>query len=373
MNNNLYVDIHILQDIPPSNINRDENGTPKQAVYGGANRLRVSSQAWKRATRQAFKDTVENLGVRTRRVAPLISDELQAAGVASEVADRIAIATATTLGIKDGKKGTDLAYLMFFSRVQLQEAVTRILDQIDVLAPLEGKELAASAAAIDLKGILGHGHSLDVALFGRMVADLADLNVDGAVQVAHALSTHAAQTEFDYFTAVDDKSDTTGAGMIGTVEFNSATIYRYATVGVEQLLENLGGDQQATTDGIEEFIRAFVLSMPTGHKTSFAPRTRPGFVGVIVREDQPVNFVSAFEQPIMSKTGMFDPSLEQLVNFVKAETARWGDQPMYSTASCRATRTPELQAAIADAFGNLENIDGICTNISAVVTNWLER
>jgi len=372
MNKHLYIDLHLLQDIPPSNINRDDNGTPKQAIYGGATRLRASSQSWKRATRLAFQESIDaaQLGVRTRQFVKLLSDELQAKGVDTVVADKVAAATSTALGITPGKKETNLSYLLFFSRPQVDEIVRRILDRIDVLAELDGKKLAEEAEAINVKEILGEGHSLDVALFGRMVADIADLNVDAAVQVAHALSTHATQTDFDYFTAVDDvqEASETGAGMIGSVEFNSATLYRYATIGVHQLLENLS-DPDATANGVGEFIKAFALSMPAGHKTSFAPHTRPGFVGVVIREDQPVNLVSAFEKPVFSNQGTFDPSLIKLSEFVNDEAARWGDEPRSTVATYR---TPEKDAdKVAQAFGDSVAFNDLLGSVDEVVREWL--
>ena len=374
MNKHLYVDLHILQDIPPSNINRDDNGTPKQAIYGGANRLRVSSQAWKRATRLAFRDSIDQseLGVRTRQFGRLLSDDLQKQGVDAAVADRVARATVGSLEITAGKKETNLAYLFFFSQPQVAEIIRQIMTQIDVLADLEGKELAAQVATINVREILGQGHSIDVALFGRMVADLPDLNVDAAVQVAHALSTHATQTDFDYFTAVDDVqgADETGAGMISSVEFNSATLYRYATVGIHQLVDNLT-DPEAAVSALDEFIKGFTLSMPAGHTTSFAPRTRPGFVAIVVREDQPVNMVSAFEKPIYSDKGTFEKSVVALADLANKETVRWGDTPLFLEASYRDI--PEVNhAVVSQAFGPSVAFNDLVTSVDKVVRDWLQ-
>jgi len=375
MNKHLYVDLHILQDIPPSNINRDDNGTPKQAIYGGANRLRVSSQAWKRATRLAFRDSIDQseLGVRTRQFGRMLSDELQKQGVDASVADRVARATAGSLDITAGKKETNLAYLFFFSRPQVAEIIRQIMTQIDVLADLDSKELAAQVATINVREILGQGHSIDVALFGRMVADLPDLNVDAAVQVAHALSTHATQTDFDYFTAVDDVqgADETGAGMISSVEFNSATLYRYATVGIHQLVDNLT-DPDAAVSALEEFVKGFTLSMPAGYTTSFAPRTRPGFVAIVVREDQPVNMVSAFEKPINSDKGTFEKSVAALADLVNEETVRWGDTPLFSEASYRDIPDAGFAAIVSQAFGSSVVFDDLVTSVDQVVRDWLQ-
>ena len=351
---NLYVDVHILQDLPPSNINRDDNGTPKQAVYGGVNRLRVSSQAWKRATRLSFQDGADKAttGVRTRRLAALIEDALRERGLGDQDAQRLAASAVTAFGIKAGKKAEDLSYLLFFGRGQLASIADALVAGAAEWSQTPGPELDKQVATIGVREILGVGHPLDVALFGRMVADLPDLNVDAAVQVAHAISTHAAQTQFDYFTAVDDEQekDETGAGMIGTVEFNSATLYRFATIAVPQLAATLG-DRAAAVDGVTRFIDAFARSMPTGHQNSFGNRTRPSFLAVVIREDQPVNLVSAFEKPVQggAQEGVMAGSQTALADLYVAEVERWGDTPAAVLATYHAGFGVEER--LAAAFG----------------------
>lgn len=361
-NRNYFVDVHILQDLPPSNINRDDNGTPKQCTYGGVQRLRTSSQAWKRATRLAFEDLglipQENLGVRTRRVIALFAAEFRKQGIDDETAARLATAVVAPLKIKPGKKADQGAYLLFFSRPQVAELVMKVMALRDQWegATEDAKALDAIMEGIDVPGVVGNGHSLDVALFGRMVADLPEINVDAAAQVAHAISTHATQNQFDYFTAVDDfqndSGSETGSGMIGTIEFNSATMYRFATVSTRQLRENLN-DQSATPQGVADFIKAFALSMPSGHQTSYAAHTRPAAVVVCVREDQPVNLVSAFEKPVWSpRQGMIAESELRLARFLKEEATRWGDSPTLVSACYAPAGDPdETQSTLTEAFG----------------------
>lgn len=360
---NYFVDIHILQDLPPSNINRDDNGTPKQCTYGGVQRLRVSSQSWKRSTRLAFEDLglipEENLGVRTRRVIALFAAEFRKWGVADdETATQLATAVVAPLKIKPGKKADQGAYLLFFSRPQVDDLVEKVMALREQWEPViaDTKALATIVDGLDVPGVVGHGHSLDVALFGRMVADLPEINVDAAAQVAHAISTHATQNQFDYFTAVDDfqndSGSETGSGMIGTIEFNSATMYRFATVSTRQLSENLN-DPSTTPQGVVDFIKAFALSMPTGHQTSYAAHTRPAAVVVSVRKDQPVNLVSAFEKPVWSpRQGMVEESELRLARFMQEEVTRWGDSPIL-VAACYAP-VNDLngeQKTLADVFG----------------------
>lgn len=340
MTTRTYIDVHILQTVPPSNLNRDDAGSPKQAIYGGARRARVSSQAWKRATRLRFAEAPE--ATRTKRIAPMLADRLaKRAGLDTEQADRVATNVLSSLNIKAGKKSTETAYLLFFGLAQLERLVDLVADRATDLAAMDDTALKAAVADLPVREILGSGHPIDVALFGRMVADIPGLNVDAATQVAHALSTHPVEIEFDYYTAVDDvkdrnEGDDAGAGMIGTVEFNSATLYRFATVGVHQLRDNLDGDDEATIDALATFLNAFARSMPTGHSNTFAHHTLPSLVSVIVRDDQPVNLVSAFEAPVRSTNGILAESQRRLVNELRKTSEQWGLTPlrvasMYST------------------------------------------
>jgi CRISPR system Cascade subunit CasC len=299
------IDIHVLQTVPPSNLNRDDTGSPKTARYGGVVRSRVSSQAWKRATRTAFDGLLDRseLGVRSKRLVELLGEEITRQDAAlADRATELAKAVLAALGIKvtppRGKKELpeESGYLVFLSNLQIT-ALAALAVEHGRTGTVIDKKAAKKAADSD--------HSVDVALFGRMVAEDTDLNVDAAAQVAHALSVHAVETEYDYFTAVDDHKDAdeeedAGAGMIGTVEFNSATLYRYATVDVDRLADNLG-DAKATRRAVEAFLRGFVLSMPTGKQNTFANRTLPDAVYVVLRETQPINLVGAFEEAITTR------------------------------------------------------------------------
>lgn len=294
------IDIHVLQTVPPSNLNRDDTGSPKTAIYGGVRRARVSSQAWKRATRVAFENTLDrtDLGVRTRRIVELLAAEItHLAPELAHAAPQLAEATFKEVGIKTSAPKKDSTpesgYLVFLSRHQIA-ALARAA--VEAAATGDAPQHLKKA---HVKDLADRENSIDLALFGRMVADQSDLNVDAAVQVAHAISVHPVETEFDYFTAVDDYQgdDETGAGMIGTVEFNSSTLYRYATIDVDRLADTLG-DPAATQRAVEAFVTAFVRSMPTGKQNTFANRTLPEAVVILVRDTQPINLVGAFERPI---------------------------------------------------------------------------
>ncbi|HWO61546.1 MAG TPA: type I-E CRISPR-associated protein Cas7/Cse4/CasC, partial [Umezawaea sp.] len=218
-----YLDIHVLQTVPPSNLNRDDAGSPKQAIYGGVRRSRVSSQAWKRAARTAFAERVPkaDLATRTKQISDLLTKRLATThDLTSPDAARISNALLKPLGIKASKKNAEqTSYLLFFGYPQLDAIAGVIAGRIDELVALDDTALTKAVEEVDVKKILGTGHPVDVALFGRMVADIPNLNVDAACQVAHAISTHPVEIEFDYYTAVDDENtrEQTGAGMIGTV------------------------------------------------------------------------------------------------------------------------------------------------------------
>lgn len=303
-----YLDLHILQTVPPSNVNRDDTGSPKTAVFGGVRRARVSSQAWKRAMRLAFKDLLDadDLGNRTRKLVELLATEIAAQApdlkeTAGELAENVWKASKIAVTPPPVKKGETAArpaessYLVFVSRHQIRSLAELAIEAAQSGTALDPKEVRRRADT---------GHSIDIALFGRMVAEMTDINVDACAQVAHALSVHPVDNEFDYFTAVDDlaPADNPGAGMIGTVEFNSSTLYRYATLHIDALRKALG-DDEVTERAVRAFVQAFVTSMPTGKQNTFANRTLPDAVLVQVRDNQPVNLVGAFEEPILTDIG----------------------------------------------------------------------
>ncbi|MCI8400524.1 MAG: type I-E CRISPR-associated protein Cas7/Cse4/CasC [Lachnospiraceae bacterium] len=296
MKNNIYVDIHVLQNVPPSCINRDDTGSPKTAKYGGVVRARVSSQAWKHEMRKMFRElrSEEEVGIRTKKVPQMIADAVKEMdnGIEDEKAMKLALNALGNAGIKTDKEGLS-PVLIFFSAAQAK-AVAH-------LAIRESKDKK------EYQNALKTAPSMDMALFGRMVAADPSLNFDAAAQVAHAISTHAVHNEYDYFTAVDDlaQDEEAGAGHLGTVEFNSATLYRYATVNIVELQKNLGAQ---AGEAVKCFAEAFMKAMPTGKQNTFANRTLPDFVYIVLRTDQPVNLAGAFEKPVSGVNGYLEES-----------------------------------------------------------------
>ncbi|MET8215123.1 type I-E CRISPR-associated protein Cas7/Cse4/CasC [Streptomyces hirsutus] len=380
MTQRLYIDVHVVQTVPPANLNRDDQGNPKEAIYGGVRRSRVSSQAWKRASRRHFDAQAPepDRATRTKRIISELTTRISRnTGLDREDAGRIAAALLAQLGLSQGKKAGDTAYLLFYGNAQLDAVAALVTDHAADLAALDEKAFTEAVKELPVAENFKTGHPTGVALFGRMVADIPKLNVDAAVQVAHALSTHETQLEFDYFTAVDDQNeqDETGAGMIGTIGFNSATLYRYATVGFAQLTDNLGGDTEAALHALDRFVDSFALSAPTGYQNSFAHRTRPSLVAVVVRTDQPVNLVSAFEEPVAAEAGIQANSARRLAEEHITATQVWGDTPLYAAAShtftTREPRTKDTAETLAQAFGDPVTFPELRTTLRARITTAL--
>lgn len=375
MSDRTIIDIHVLQTVPPSNVNRDDTGSPKTAMYGGVKRARVSSQAWKRATRIAFGHTLDSstLGVRTRRVVELLGEEILRQSPQPEPeAHALAEATLTAAGIKikpSRKKGepNESGYLLFLSRRQVHN-----LAGAAVTAQVQ-PDLPAALKSAGVKALADQEHSVDVALFGRMVADSTDLNVDAAAQVAHALSVHGVENEFDYFTAVDDHKSASddedaGAGMIGTVEFNSSTLYRYATVDVNRLQDNLG-DAGAARRAVEAFVDAFVTSMPTGKQNTFGNRTLPDAVLIQVWDGQSVSYVGAFEEAVEigASGGRLARAAELLAGYAKGVADAYSLRPVASFVVGVGERM-----GVLDAVGQRVSLAQATARVGELVANRLE-
>lgn len=337
MNKNLYLDLHVLQTVPVSNINRDDTNSPKTALYGGVMRSRVSSQSWKHAMRALFKEHGIANSFRTIYAPQVIIDEIKKLDssidddVAGTIVKNIFKATDKKAGsgIKlktDSKNDGDMQDqnntddnnenedLTTKALLMISPAQIKALAQYGVDTP-ELRTVRNFKAKLPVKkaiqDLFNNQRTLDLALFGRMVADNANLSVEAAAQVAHAISTHEIVPEFDYYTALDDlqKEDKSGANMVGATEFNSSTLYRYANLNINELEHNLGKPQTLT--GISEYIRDFVLSMPKGKQNSFANKTLPFYVMATLRTDTPVNLVSAFERPVKEEDGYEQASLDK--------------------------------------------------------------
>jgi CRISPR system Cascade subunit CasC len=349
------LEIHVLQNLAPGNLNRDDTGAPKDAMFGGVRRARLSSQSIKRAVRRHFREQKllpeDKLALRTRNLIAQVAPRLEAQGVnnaAKAVEEGLKV-----LSLAAKKKGEaeypQTEYLLFLANGEIAAFEAAVLEHHAELVVGKPKDVAKKAIAASI----GSARAVDVALFGRMIADDKGFNVDAACQVAHALSTHRVDREFDFFTAVDDRPQGSEAvsGMLGTVEFNSACYYRYAVIHLDKLLSNVGGaDADLAVAGIGAFVRAFVEALPSGKQNTFAAHNPPDFVAVRVREGMPINLANAFEKPVRAtaEEGLTGASVARLkerwnkydsvyggtgTTTVIDVTATWGDEGKVSNTA----------------------------------------
>ncbi len=375
------IELHLIQSVPPSNLNRDDTGSPKEGVYGGVRRARLSSQCLKRAARDYFRD--ENLleghelAVRSTDIGVQLGERLEAKGRGGGEA-RTTVAQALA-GLELALAEGQAQYLLFLGERELEGLVEVIDTHWDELAALRGEKKDGGEAATakerkkaakkglpgefvkELLTVMDGGKAADLALFGRMLADLPGRNVDAACSVAHALSTHAVAREFDFFTAVDDlhRGEPGGARMLGTGEFNAATYYRYALIDTGQLSENLQGDAALVARTIKAFLLASVYALPGGKQKSFAAHTLPGFIGVTVREaGAPRSLIGAFEQPVRSREGLEAASVAALESYQERLDTLYGESNRTYCVSLHDLRylkaSKDLQTLMTEVMGALE-------------------
>lgn len=331
-----FIQIHALQFVPPSCINRDDVGQPKTATVGGVQRHRVSSQSWKKAIRDDFAshlDTSE-VGIRTKQVIALLVDEAKKHTDSDDVEDS-ALALIGELGfaVEKRKKGEDgpsnVSALFFISPLEVEhlgKIVAEMADEgITKQSGVKG-ELKKRA----LKHAVDADTAFDIAMFGRMLATgdkdaKSALTVDASVAVSHAISTHAVMPEIDFYTAVDDYDDSGSSAMIGTQEMVSSVLYRYAWIDMDHLEATLGSKERAKK-AAQAFIRSFVSSMPTGKQSSFANRTLPEAVVIETGEAAPCNGEGAFITPIEAGEGhdVMASSVNALIEHRSKQNATFG-------------------------------------------------
>jgi CRISPR system Cascade subunit CasC len=312
------IELHILQSFPVSCLNRDDVGSPKSAVFGGVTRARLSSQSLKRAVRMlARSESPDFQGIRSRFLLEPFTKALLAAGLDETAAAEKAKLICEAFSKVDAKKPDQVTTAVYLSPGEIQQIATA------VAAGDEPKKAIKKVDRLD---------AADIALFGRMVANDATLNVEGAAMFSHALSTHSASNEIDFFSSVDDMkgdAEDAGAGMIGTLEFNSATYYRYAAVNLAQFaceknLGKLNEDQRRTI--LKDFIRATLIAVPGARQNSMNAATLP-FEVLGIRKDkgQPLQLANAFESPVKANgKGLQVSSLNAMKEHLESLEKIWG-------------------------------------------------
>jgi CRISPR system Cascade subunit CasC len=350
-----FIQLHMLVSYPPSNLNRDDLGRPKTAIMGGTQRLRISSQSLKRAWRTSdiFTEHLkENMGKRTKEMGVKVKDALTSGLPLKELFDGKTIADPKKVtGISEEKaKLWAWKIASVFVDKSSKETGKKSKKEEEESAESEGKapkekekktnvdkeslkgeqlvfysndEIAAIQALIailikekrepkpdELSALLKEDlSSVDVAMFGRMLANATHYNVEAAVQVAHAVTVHEVAVEDDYFTAVDDLNkgdDDAGAGHLGETEFASGLFYEYVCINKTLLEENLGGDKnserkQLAAAAIRALVESATKVAPSGKQNSFASRAYASYLLVEKGTQQPRSLSVAYLEALKEK------------------------------------------------------------------------
>jgi CRISPR system Cascade subunit CasC len=308
-----FLQLHLLTFFPPANLNRDDTGRPKTAIVGGATRLRLSSQALKRAWRKsdAFAAALDgHMGQRTQRMGEVVLAHLRAGGMEEAKAITAARDIAGVFGkVKDAKDPNPARteQLAFISPEERQAAF-ELADRA-----LAGEKIDAKAAGL----LRSSDTAADIALFGRMLADNPSYNREAAAQVAHAITTHKVTVEDDYYTAVDDlktSAEDAGAGFLGEAAFGSGVFYLYLCVNRALLIENLGGDSVLATTALGALAQAAATVAPNGKQNSFAAFGRAGYMLAERGDQQPRTLAGAFARPVTGDD-LMGRSIEALRTF----------------------------------------------------------
>ena len=316
-----FLQLHVLTPYPPSSPNRDDLGRPKTALLGGVPRMRISSQAIKRAIRTSdvFAETLgEYLGQRTRRIGEVVLTHLLDQGRSFEQSAKISRTVASAFG-KMGSASLQTEQMVFISPDELCAALS-----------LADRVAAGQAIPKDrefIKSILRtHDSAVDIAMFGRMLADNPTYNRDAAVQVSHALTTNEAVIEDDFYTAVDDVTvgeREPGAGFLGETAFGAGVYYLYVCVDLMLLRKNLENDHVLAAKSLDALVRAVAMASPSGKRKSFANHVRAEFLLGEIGDDQPRTLASAFLQPV-GKGNQLELSVERLIQKRSSFAATYG-------------------------------------------------
>ncbi|CAL9381711.1 CRISPR system Cascade subunit CasC [Nocardiopsis dassonvillei] len=336
-----FLDVHVLHTLPYSNVNRDDLGSPKTVVYGGTERTRVSSQSWKRVVRHRVEERLGDPAVRTRRIVGEIAQRLTALGWEAPLAEQggnQVVLSAAKGGIKleKEKEGESrVTSVLFYLPVSAIDALAAIAhEHRDAVAKESAKKTPKGVLPTDDIVAVLRSRNATVNLFGRMLAELPSTEVDGAVQFAHAFTTHGTSVEVDFFTAVDDvpKANDHGSGHMNVGQFSTGTFYRYANIDLVGLLRNLDGDTGTARELVSEFLRAFLGTVPSGKQNATAAMTVPDLAHVVVRSDRPVSYAPAFEAAVRGTEGFGAASVSRLSGYAEKIGGLWWPDTVLASA-----------------------------------------
>lgn len=332
------IEIHLLKNYPYSNLNRDEAGTPKTAIFGGINRGRISSQSLKRSWRLRFDELFELpvTSKRTRKMPEVVKDILVEKGIKEEAALIGMEMLAKSFGANE-KSVSATGQIIPLGNEEI-EIITDYLESIlkdktsdelkDQYLKKDSKDFAAFRKELG-KRTANCGNSVDIALFGRMATSELISDVEAAMQVAHAISTNKVELEEDFFTAVDDMlmKDESGAAMMGVIEHDSCCYYEYAALDMNVLKENLkhNDDVDAILEKvIPAIIKTMAFANPSGKANSTGSNELPSAI-LIESKDIPYNLCNAFVKPISSAgEGLIFNSVQALAEYCDLMDRKYG-------------------------------------------------
>lgn len=311
-----FVNFHVLISHSPACLNRDDMNMQKSAVFGGVRRVRISSQSLKRAMRTSeyYRTNLGMPSVRTRELARFAERCVQA------LKDRFpAELVRRTVALVGGKEGMAEDTQADAVAPWAIEEVARFCELVAANPDLDEKGLKklVEKSAASLREATTQ--ALDIALSGRMATSGLMMSVDGSFAVAHAITTHAVDSDIDWFTAVDDlvsDAGETGAGHLNTQEFSSGVFYRYASLNLGQLQNNLGGvSRERALEIAQHLARLLATVVPSAKQQSFAAHNLADCV-LVSFADQPISLANAFEAPVQRKReGFRKPSEDLLLQY----------------------------------------------------------
>lgn len=328
-----HIEFHILQSFPVTCLNRDDVGAPKSAMVGGIPRARVSSQCWKRQVRLTLRELGVRTGIRTKRLAELISEDCRKRGAAELAAEQCgeilgAMLSKDTLYFISPEEVAVLGEYAQGHNFSLPVETKSAKGKGKGKAKEEDTEASADAASVSalpkteitaltakLRKCRTAADGLDIALFGRMAAQTPDLNIQAASSFSHAISTHKVSNEVEFFTALDDLKDEPGSSHMGSLEYNSATYYRYVSLDLGQLWQSLNGE--GLGEAVDAFVKALYMAVPAARQTTQSGACPWEYARVLIRRGQRIQ--APFEKAVRAKEGYLEPSKEALSEFLQRQ------------------------------------------------------
>ncbi|OCG20139.1 type I-E CRISPR-associated protein Cas7/Cse4/CasC [Gilliamella sp. App2-1] len=345
-----FIQLHLLTAYAPSNLNRDDLGRPKTAKMGNTDRLRISSQSLKRAWRTSdyfYQSLSDNIGIRSRRFArDWVYKNMLDQGIAEKIAKASAIKIAAQFGkLKNEKSPKDpLDNLEIEQLVHISSNEKQLINQLVKVLINENREPTDA----EVKLLRKENSSVDIALFGRMLADSPAFDVEAACQVSHALGVSTVTIEDDFFTAVDDlnkNEEDAGSGHLGERGFASALFYTYICISRDLLLDNLNGDEALVEKTLKALTEAAAKVAPTGMQNSFASRAYTSYLLIEKGAQQPRSLAVAYFNPIRSDDMVNDAIArleQQLDKFDKVYGQCADSRYVLNTEKCEGTLTAAL-------------------------------